>query len=275
MRVVAYVHGPRRVHELGAAFAAGCKRHGVRCDIAHVDKLAGPVNADVVWLYGMGPARPVFDAYEGRATRLIGDRGYWNEYLSARRFFRVSIDAQQPDAHLQFREHSPRRFDSFGIKVRPVDRRGDYILLCGMGLKQAQMVQRIEYGEWETRMYESLRAVTRRPILVREKPKCPPIPGLPRSKAESPSAAIRGAWAVVCNTGNVGADCVLEGVPVVAMSGPGKVYGRDYIDGIDQIKPLHPDDRLAALADIAHWHWTADEMRAGLLWDNLVKEGAV
>jgi hypothetical protein len=273
LRAIAYVHGPRRVIDMGRLFVEGCKAHGVDCKMVHIRDFKKPETVDVVWQYGMGEPKTVFDAYEGRATRLVADKGYWHEYLKGKEFFRVSVNGQQPDDHLQLREHPVKRFLSFGIDVQPVQSRGDYILLCGMGPKQSQQLQGRPYGSWELEMFAALQSVTKRAVLVREKPKNRPLPSLPRCEAVRTSEAIRGAWAVVCNTGNIGADAVLEGVPVVSFAGPGKVYGRDYIDGIDSIEPMHPDDRMAALADLSYWHWTLDEMKRGLLWDNLRLEG--
>jgi hypothetical protein len=275
MKAVAYAHGPPRIHALAHAFAAGCRLHGIVCRVLMVKDFKSIEAADVVWQYGMGEPKVVFDAYEGKATRLVADKGYWHEQLNARKFFRVSVNGQQPDSHLQLRAHPLDRFLSFGIDVRPVEKRGDYILLCGMGPKQSEILQGRPYGEWERERFKALQKLTKRPILVREKPKNPPIPGLPRCPEAKGSLAIRGAWAVVCNTGNTGADAILHGVPVIAQTGPGAVYGRDYIDGIDNIQPLHPDDRLAALADLSYWHWTLDEMARGLLWANLIEENIV
>src|SRR5690606_8968152 len=128
--------------------------------------------------YGLGPALPAFEAHAG-AVRLVGDKGYFAEYAGKIRYLRVSVNAQQPDAHLRLRQHPADRWRQMGIPAVPVQKRGDYILLCGIGPKQAAR-HGLAYGEWEQATYQRLRSITSRPILVREKPKNPPIPGLPQ-----------------------------------------------------------------------------------------------
>lgn len=270
MKALAYVHGPERVHVLAKAFAAGCKRHGVACELRQVETVRREA-ADVVWLYGLGPARPVFDAYDG-ALRLVGDKGYFAE-RGPKGYFRVSVNAQQPDAHLQRRRHDVSRWRALGIDVEPA-KRGDYILLCGIGPKQAER-HGLAYGQWERETYAKLRALSRRPVLVREKPKNPPIAGLPRSTHRTTAEAIRGAWAVVCMTGNIGVDAIVEGVPVIAQAGPGSVYYDEGLHEIDAIRPMPAGKRLRALSDIAWWQWKPEEIAAGEFWAHLQAEGMV
>lgn len=271
MRAIAYLHGPARVHVLANSFAQGCSRHGVVCEVRRVEEL-GNERADVVWMYGLGPARPVFEAHAG-SVRLVGDKGYFAEYVRTK-YFRVSVNAQQPDAHLRLREHPSDRFDALGMNVPPVKDRGEYILLCGVGKKQNQ-IRETEYGSWERATFERLRKITDRPIFVREKPGCPAIEGLPRASHHLNSEAIRGAWSVVCLTGNIGVDAIVEGVPVIAESGPGAAYFKVALDDIEAIQPLSATERISALSDIAYWQWTPEEMSAGMFWEHLKAEGLV
>lgn len=239
------------------------------CEIRKVEDL-GAERADVVWMYGLGPARPVFDAHEG-AVRVVGDKGYFSEYATTRHF-RVSVNAQQPDAHLRLRAHPADRWKALRINVTPVKARGKYILLCGIGPKQAER-HGLQYGEWERKTYKLLRGLTDRQILVREKPKNPVIAGLPRAQHALNSEAIRGAWAVVCMTGNVGVDAIVEGVPVFAEAGPGSVYYPGGLDGLETVQPIA--NRVEALSDIAYWQWTSEEIASGQFWENLRLEGLV
>lgn len=271
MKAIAYVHGPKRVHVLGHAFYEGCKRRGIQCEVRPVG--GSYPDADLVWLYGLGPARPVFDAYEGRAVRLVGDKGYFAEYETTK-YFRVSVDAQQPDKHLLLRPHPPDRFKALNLPDLRTKTRGDYVLLCGIGPKQAER-QGVAYGQWERETYKILYELTDRPILVREKPKNPLIAGLPRSTHKTTAEAIRGAWAVVCMTGNIGVDAILEGVPVIAKAGPGAVYYRAGLHSVNDIQPLDEESRLSALSDVAYWQWTQDEIKSGLFLDNLKLEGII
>src|ERR1044071_662708 len=167
MKVIAYHHGPDRIFRLAQHFANGCSAHGIKCEIQHIDA-AKAEPYDVVWLYGLGSARAVFDLHPD-AMRIVGDKGYFHEQRFAEKYFRISINAQQPDWHIQLVKHPADRFEKLGIKVKPVESRGNYILLCGMGPKQADR-QGYAYGQWERETYHKLE----RPgaiIQVREKPK--------------------------------------------------------------------------------------------------------
>lgn len=253
---------------MARAFALGCAAHQIRCDVRPLDR--PDFKADVVWLYGLGPARERFDSHAG-ALRLVGDKGYFAEY-GPRDYIRVSVNAQQPDLHLQRRKHALDRWVALRINRPPPSRRGDYVLLCGMGPKQATR-QGYAYGGWEQQTFDRLRQITDRPILVREKPKNPPIGDLPRSGHRTTAEAIRDAWAVVCMTGNIGVDCIVEGVPVFAQAGPGRVYYPHDLAALETAQPLSRLARHAALADITHWQWRLDEFSSGALWSHLKAEG--
>ncbi len=272
---VAYAHGPTRVYRLANEFTRGAHLNGVKCSVEEVEKLRDPLPVDVVWMYGLGPACPVFEAYEGKATRIVGDRGYFDEYIKNRRFWRVSVNSQQPDKHLQLIDHSSDRYKALGLNVQPVIHRGDYILICGIGPKQAARLG-YEYGQWEKETYAALCKITKRRIFIREKPGNPWIMTYRRLPYPKLSQQVRGAWAVVCRTGNVGADCILENVPVIAEAGPGRVYYPDArLEDIDSIRPIDPDLRVKALSDLTHWQWTNEEIERGDMWRQLMKEGIV
>lgn len=272
MKAAAYAHGPQRVVEMAKAFQQGCLKHHIPCELRHVRSLSGkPV--DFVWLYGMGEGAKVFHTYP-KAIRLVGDRGYFHGYKpTAKRpdvHLRVSINAQQPDAHLRLRRHPLDRFNKLGITVEPVTKRGDYILLCGMGPKQASFGCK-QYGQWERETYAKLRTMTDRPIYFREKPKNPPL-DLPKCPHKDAAESIRNAYTVVCNTGNIGADCILHGVPVVANAGPGRVY---YPIADLDAEPLTELQRWDALADLSYWHWTYRELASGEFLAHLRAEGVL
>ena len=80
---------------------------------------------------------------------------------------------------------------------------------------------------------------------------------------------------MVCCSGNVGADCILHGVPVFADAGPGAVYYRAPLERIDDAQPLSAYRRIGALADLAYWQWTLEEFERGDLWTHLRGEGVL
>lgn len=270
MKAAAFYHGPNRITRYAEAFRTGCHRHGIECPVIPVGKRT---TADLIWLYGLGPAAPAFDMHPD-AIRIVGDKGYFAGHQQHGKYLRISVDAQQPDEHLKTSRHSQARWQAMGLNIEPVAQRGDYVLICGAGEKQCWLQGR-EYGSWEREAYAKLQTITGRQIYVREKPGQRQIAGIPRLAEMRAQDAIRGAWAVVCQTGNIGADCILEGVPVIARGGPGSVYYTNDLSQIESIQPIPARERLDALANIAHLQWTLDEIESGAMLDSLKSGGTI
>src|SRR5690606_24658007 len=136
-------------------------------------------------------------------------------------------------------------------------------------------IQGLRYGEWEKRTAERLADITGRKVIVREKPKNPPIRGVRRAEHRTTADAIRSAWAVVCLTGDIGVDAILHGVPVIASHGPGAVYFSEALDDVETIHPISREERMAALSDIAYWQWKRSELSSRAFWRHLEAEGFV
>jgi hypothetical protein len=273
MHIIAYGDSGYTSH-LAESFCRGVKRHGDACYVFH----SGPtVHCDAVWMYGLHATETLFYEYEGIATRIVGDLGYWRERAYElelqKRPIRISINAQQPDKHLQLHAHPSDRFDKLHLDVEPVQTRGEYILITGHDPIQANR-HGYRYGAWEAQAVREVRAVSLRPIMLREKPNCERIviDGTLRSTETQIAPALRNAFAVVCLTGNVGADAILHGVPVFAESGPGAVYSSMPLNRIDDAVPLSAEQRIQALSDIAYWQWTEEEFESGELFAHLKRE---
>ena len=271
MKALVYAGG-----EVGAALAQGCARHGVKAEQRSMSECR-PEACDVAFLYGVD--HPLFDVYEGRALRVVVDLGYWRERASELpvhdRHLRVAVESVQPDWHLRLYRHPPDRFErTQAFHVKPIEQRGDAVLVCGHSAAAAALYGK-DYGEWESRAVQAVAAVSCRPIRVRAAPTCAPLPILNVTHCCAPTigAALAKAFAVVCMTGNVGADGILHGVPTFCEAGPGAVYGGLPLDWIDDALPLPERTRAQALADLAYWQWTPAEIAAGELWAHLKREG--
>lgn len=281
-KALAYFHAPvPRVQGYAEAFAAGCRVHGVECELRRSEDAQVEPGVTVIWHFGHGLGRrgaPMlggipFQAHAGAAVRIGGDAGVWGR-MTAKPIIRVSVEDRQLSAALLRRGRASDRFEALGIGVDPVEKRGSYILVTGRSAADAGTVDE-PYGEWERAICARLKAVTRRPIVLREKPRNPliDIPGVRHDAGQTCDDAIRGAWAVLCRSGNIGADAVLHGVPVWAESGPGAVYATFTPESVEQAQPF--EDRRSALADIAAWNWTNEEIARGELWTHLQAEGVI
>lgn len=276
-RAFAFWHEPEgRVKGHAEAFAAGCKRWGIPCEVRRSrEAVEAQAGVTVIWHYGLGEGGLPFRTYEGKALRVGGDAGVWRR-LTSEKYIRISVEGPQLGALMNQREHPRKRFDSLRIPVKPATTRGDYILVTGRSKYDAAVYGQ-EYGAWERGICERLKAITRRPIVLREKPKNEliDIPGIRHDGERDCGKAILGAWAVICRSGNIGADCILLNVPCWAETGPGAVYGNFALEDIDSAKPLDPEARLNALADIAAWNWRDSEIAKGELWAHLKAEGLI
>lgn len=278
-RAIAFWHDPEhRVRAHAEAFSEGCKRHGIPCEVRHSrEAVEARDGVTVVWHYGLGVdlGGIPFAAYEGKAIRVGGDAGVWRR-LTSERYIRISIDGQQLGGLMNQRPHPIKRFDALRISMQTQKNRGRYILVTGRS-KYAARISGHEYGEWERDICERLKGITRMPIVLREKPKNQAIdvPGVRHNADRDCNAAILGAWAVICRSGNIGADCILLNVPCWAEYGPGAVYGNFKLEKIDSAAPLFPEVRKAALADIAAWQFRDEEIARGDLWAHLQAEGVV
>lgn len=277
MKAIAYVQASDYAVDLARAFARGCWRHGVYCEVSSLAHFKRPEACSVVWMYNLGATERIYDAYAGKAVRVVGDLGYWREeawkWPVEHRPVRISVNEEQPHAHLNMRARRPERFEALGLQVQPVTIRGYYVLLCGHSQEQATRWG-LRYGEWEANTAETLRKVCSLDIMVREKPNSVPldIPHTRRCEMDL-SGSIRGAWAVVCRGGNLGADAILHGVPVHAEIGPGAIYAPWPLDMIAMAQPMASGQRMHALADLAYWQWSQEEIRDGALWAHLKNEG--
>lgn len=279
-RAIAFAHEPGRVIAHAEAFAEGCKRHGIPCEVRRSNEAREPQkDITVIWHYGLGEGGLPFRTYKGKALRVGGDSGYFRGLVRVvpqpQRYIRISVEGAQLGGLMNQRQHSVDRFNALGIDVQPVTSRGDYVLVTGRSPYDAK-ASGMDYGQWERATVARLQAVTKRQIVLRHKPKNPPIqiPGV-RSHTEDVHSAIRGAWAVVCRSGNIGADAIVHGVPCFAELGPGAVYQKGSLEEIDSAEPLSLDERMNALADIAHWQWSTEETARGELWAHLKAEGLV
>lgn len=237
----------------------------------------------MIWHYGLGIGlgQVPFRYFDGRAIRIGGDAGYWRAFRPRSeqpdtRYIRISVDGSQLGPLMNRRAHPVARFEALKIAARPVVRRGEYILVTGRSRFDCKQTGH-KYGEWERAMCERMKTITSRPIVFRPKPKNDPVivRGISSDLETDCNQSIRNAWAVVCRSGNIGADAVLHGVPVWAEAGPGSIYTTFRLEDIDRAEPLSAEARLSALADIAAWQFNNQQIANGHLWAHLRDEGVV
>jgi hypothetical protein len=168
------------------------------------------------------------------------------------------------------------RFDQHGLTLEPMKKRGDYILLAGMSRKAAKS-WRYHPEEWERDAIRQIKEVTDRPILYRPKPSwknAKPIEGTHYSNRQSRlEPVLRGAWAVVTHHSNVAVDGLITGIPCFLQTGVARPLGLDDLTRIEE--PFYPEGDVVRqwAYNVAYSQWNVPEMRLGLPWRHMKKEG--
>lgn len=185
------------------------------------------------------------------------DHGYWRrgEYhrISHRRLW--CDGTGEPDY---------ARLDRLGVQIRPARPSGRDVLVA---LQSPQFYDRwvkISQQVFVQNVQRRLRAVTRRPIVLRHKP-------LGRRTRQPPlSNALANAWIVVTHSSAVALEALAAGVPVIVTE-PTFCAARLGTPWHRLENPYRPtqDERRELFARIACHQWTLAEMRSGEIWERL------
>lgn len=180
------------------------------------------------------------------------DNGYLRGRWTGGPYFRITANAAQ---HSGVGESDGRRLAALEFHVEPWRVAGSHVLVA---LQSDAWYRRHGYGpaDFRSRIEDSIRAVTDRPLVMREKPA---RPGDGRPLA----ADLDGCWCVVTHTSNVAVEAILAGIPAIVLAdcAAAVMSGRS----LDEIEnPPMPVGRERWAAVLADNQWTLDEMAAGL-----------
>lgn len=236
-------------------------------------------DSDVAVFYGLvGGLARVLAEYPRRGRQAVYvDLGYWHRKKHTRfdGYHKVSVNSRHPTAYFQNVEHPTDRARRLALRVEPWRTSGREVVVAGMSAK-ASAAEGMAAEQWERKTIARLRRLTPRPIIYRPKPswhEARPIEGAIFDRKTPLPEVFRTAHAIVTHHSNVGVDALLAGVPVISLDGAASVLGSGRLEDIEE--PPRPDGRDQWVADLAYCQWTLDEMRSGLCWQHLVREGLV
>ena len=257
-----------------AAFAAGCKKNGIR-----VTEHNSAADVAVIWS-------------QSWIGRMAANRAVWQEFTAAGRPVIVlevgqlmrgvtwKMGINGVNARAQWGEGiESGRVDKLSMRLQPWHQ-GDHILIAMQRSDSEQWAGLPAAEQWLEHAVNRIREHTDRPIVVRPHPRqrLQPIPGM---KIQQPQA-LRGtydefdfrgslgrAWAVVNENSGPGSQSIIDGVPafVGADSMALPVANTDFAH-IE--KPRMPE-RAAWLEQLCHTEWTLGEIAAGLPLGRLLK----
>lgn len=193
------------------------------------------------------------------------DRGYMRSTRDTdySGYFRVTRNELQSDG---FGEPNKERFLRLKIQLHSWRKEGGHVLLCPPGDVYGRL-SGFDAAKWTRDALDLLRANTKRPIYVREKPR--------DGKRNAPlTDDLRDCWAVVVHSSNVGVEAILRGIPVFATDRcAASRMARSNLARIED-PYVPPDDSLREewAATLAAQQWTIAEMRDGTCWTDLQKQ---
>jgi len=224
----------------------------------------------------------IFEDYKAAGKKsVLVDLGYFGRHDGGRLagYHKFTVNDHSPLAYFQKRQHGPDRIKKFGIKLKPMRKRGQYILLAGMSGKGAGVFG-YKPEAFEKEMVKRISQVTNMPILYRPKPSwkdARPIEGTFFSPpGQSLETDLKRAYAVVTHHSNVAIDALIDGVPIFvigkSVASPLARYMPEDIEN-----PYYPSDeeRQQLLNDIAYTQWSIAEMTNGRAWQHLINEGII
>jgi len=191
--------------------------------------------------------------------------------------WKVGLNGINRDAYFGPNNNDSTRANALGLSLKPWQKEGSSILICGQHDKSLQWQGMPRMSEWVMRTIESIQRHTSRPITFRPHPRCP----LPHIEKEFKNVyrqnpiklngtyddfdmSFNNVHATVSYSSNPGIHSILNGVP--AFVGPASLaydVGND-IDFMHDIEsPIMPD-RTQWLNDYAHTEWTIEEISQGI-----------
>jgi hypothetical protein len=264
---------------IAEALAKGAKRCGDTVTLYNEYKHI--TGEDVAAFYGMSPdhVQCIKDMKAVGRSAVVADLAYFGRSKTApppAKYYKISVNDNHPTAFFQNIKHPPDRFKIFKLKVRPMRKNGDYILLAGIGPKSS-VLYGIQHQSWDQWAIDELRKYTKIPIYYRAKPnhadKFKKLPGSEWTDPTTPlESLLKHAWAVVTRHSNVTVDGIVQGVPCFAINGVATKIG---LTDLSKIKhPYYPshEEQLQFCYDLAYTQWTLAEMADGQMWKHLKSE---
>lgn len=226
-------------------------------------------------MFAKAPLAIMFDKGYAR-----GKTGTWR---APDRYFRVSVNDDQPLAYFQRIIHPDDRWRRLGIELRPCCGWSSNVfdlLVDGASIKFCAWKE-LGYVElWGEHVAEKIRTVAPHAWLTyRPRPDGRREPIVPRGRGYDAvdhgdyEAALRSTGCVVTYGGNMGFDAIIRGLPVFAIDNSiaRPLAETDWMQVAKQRVPSEVD-RLRWCADVAYCQWTLDEIASGEMWDLLKEE---
>lgn len=175
------------------------------------------------------------------------------------------------------------RSSKLGVDLKPWNKRGSNILICGQRLASQQWIHG-DQREWLTKLVESIRLYTDRNIIFRPHPReilkddCRNIdvsiqvPTKLVNTYDEYDFEIRNTWMVINSSSNPGVQSLINGCPCIVDS---HSLAYELSTSIENIEKPRYDDREIWFEKICNTEWTLLEIASGepikLMLDSIVQ----
>jgi hypothetical protein len=237
------------------------------------------VDADFAVHYGFADQlRRVYEDYKRESTVVYIDLGYWKRRIRTRYdgYYKFAVNSRHPTAYFMNNDQDMSRAKDLGIKVQPwLEREGEYIVLAGMSEKAAR-AEGLEHQVWERTALQTLLRHTDREIIYRAKPNCcrsRPIKGARFDKKMPVPELFSKAHAVVARHSNIAVEALCAGIPTFVDAGVALPMSPQKLVHVES--PIRPEGRKQWAGNIAWCQFSLAEMKTGLPFLHLSKEGVI
>ena len=266
-------YGALNSREVFNAFARGAKSLGH--DIVWNDPVSDvDVIWSVLWNGRMAPNKNIWERnmVQSKPTLVLEVGG-----IKRGTTWKVGLNGINRNAFFGDGGNNSSRAERFGLRLKPWNTSGEYILICGQHDKSQQWQNMPPMSTWVMNTIEEIQKYTKRPILFRPHPRCT-LPHIEHEfknvKRQDPmkingtyddfDMSFSNIYATVSYSSNPGIHSVLEGVP--AFVGPASLAydAANDIDFLHNIKNPMTPDRTQWLNDYAWTEFTVEEISQGL-----------
>ncbi len=190
--------------------------------------------------------------------------------------WKVALNGINRDAYFgPKKRNTDERAKELGLKLKPWNDKGEYVLICGQHDKSLQWVDMPSMSQWVMDTIETIQRNSKRPIIFRPHPRCRlesierqyqnvyrqepmQIPGT----YDDFDMKFTNIWATVSWSSNPGIHSVIHGVP--AFTGPSSLAFDVALQDLRQIEDPLYCDRTQWLNDYAHTEYTIEEISSGI-----------
>ena len=195
-----------------------------------------------------------------------GDHAYFGRGI----YFRVTKNALQSDgSYFDDGPEATRQLDALNrvrkkvpihIEHDPKNASKGFILLCP---PSEALSERSGFSQeaWTAQAVTRLKAVSKREIVIRQKPK---INRTPAPLLE----ALKGAWCLVTYTSNAAIEAICGGYPAICDGpNPVNIFNEPKMENVEKaFVPRDYETRRQWVGALCRQQWTLDEIRAGDCW---------